>query len=543
MSKTFDEGGAKGLLLVNLGTSGNGCDIIFDSGLADEEEKAGEDCNGNEENRESMKTTVDISSLTLKLENLLADQSIHSLSLVPQLAGLRAEFSQLEEEGFVDHKDVKVGRKRRFAPDPEEEDEADKSIHQDVLERSRISMGRSFVDEDDNVPNHNDDDEQEYGADDFGGFDDGDDDDDFDAFIAADDTGRRYSSISFADPMPAGSQGAAATTVLLDAIESGQVLGETEYEFFDTQELSHVAANAWAGSAHWKPLAHLHKPKVAKETKNAEKKPSRSKKSKNRVFVDLKQTPDLSDILRKPPKTKSRRAADPLQFTAASITKYTKNENLLPPDAGIRPNVLSSLFLRPNAVIKPRSEVDPVNHTKTVGFAMDQVETFGGDAWDDGSVGGFGDDDDGPGFMMNDSVGGADDDPDDFVVEELDGVRKVEKVSVGYATIAKKVDVKRLKRDLWTEVESHLTKSRTEEKDDDDNEEENFPTTPTAMSGPLSFQNTVQIMEANKTQLDVTLPFYFICILHLANEKGLRLEPKGLEDFEIHSGDGGGSFF
>ena len=255
--------------------------------------------------------------------------------------------------------------------------------------------------------------------------------------------------------------------------------------------------------------------------------------------------PDLSDILRKPPKAKGRRTTDPLQFTAASVTKYTKNENLLPPDAGIRPNVLSSLFLRPNAIIKPKSDAEPVNPPKTVGFAMDQVETYGGDAWDDGSFGGDGDD--GPGFAMSDSFDG-EDRGNEFVVEELDGVRKVEKVSVSYATIAKKVDVKRLKRDLWTEVESHLKQDKASAKaSDDDGDEEDeeivdFPTTPTA-SGPLSFQSTVQSMEANKTQVDVTLPFYFICILHLANEKGLRLEPMGLEDFEIHSGEGGGSFF
>ena len=556
MSKTFDEGGAKGLLLVNLGTSGNGCNIVFDSGLADDEEEKTEEDSENGP-QESDGKTVDISSLTNKLESLLSGQSIHSLSLVPQLAGLRAEFSKLEDEGFVDKKDVAVSRKQRFAPDPDEEKEADKSIHQDVLQRSAVksrfstgrdSMGRSFVgDDEDGMPVPNgDDNDQEYGGDDFGGFDDDDDDDDFDAFIAADDNGQRYSSVSFGDPMPLGSQGAAATTVLLDAIESGQVFGETEFEFFDTQELSHVAANAWAGSAHWKPVAHLHKPKVTNEPKTTEKKKaSRSKKGKDRVFVDLTLQPDLSDILRKPPKAKGRRTTDPLQFTAASVTKYTKNENLLPPDAGIRPNVLSSLFLRPNAIIKPKSDAEPVNPPKTVGFAMDQVETYGGDAWDDGSFGGDGDD--GPGFAMSDSFDG-EDRGNEFVVEELDGVRKVEKVSVSYATIAKKVDVKRLKRDLWTEVESHLKQDKASAKaSDDDGDEEDeeivdFPTTPTA-SGPLSFQSTVQSMEANKTQVDVTLPFYFICILHLANEKGLRLEPMGLEDFEIHSGEGGGSFF
>lgn len=538
MSKTFDEGGAKGLLLVNLGTSGSGCNIVFDSGLADDEEETTD----RQDAPDSGDTTVDITSLTSKLESLLSGQSIHSLPLVPQLAGLRAEFSALNEEGFVDQNDVTVRRTRRFAPDPDEEKEADRSIHQDILERSRVSMGRFFVGDADDVmmkdTQPTNDTEPEYAADDFGGYDD-DDDDGFDAFIASDNNGQRFSSLSFGEPAPLESEAESQTAVLLDAIASGQVLGESEYEFFDSQALSHVAKNAWAGSAHWKPLAHLHKPRpTAKEPKTPGKKASRSKTSKERVFVNLTQEPDLTDILRKPPKPKSKRASDPLQFTSGGITKYTKNENLLPPDAGIRPNVLSSLFLRPNAVLKQQKPATSATseHGKTVGFAMDQVETFGGDVWDDGSLGG-GDDDDGPGFAISASI--EDGEYNEFVVEELDGVRKVDKVMVSYATVVKKVDVKRLKRDLWTEVDSHLKTQANQEQEEKD---EDFPVTPKS-SGPLSFQNTVRAMEEEKAQVDVTLPFYFICILHLANEKGLRLDPKGLEDFEIHSGDGVGSFF
>ena len=49
----------------------------------------------------------------------------------------------------------------------------------------------------------------------------------------------------------------------------------------------------------------------------------------------------------------------------------------------------------------------------------------------------------------------------------------------------------------------------------------------------ISFQDAVREMEEQKTQADVTLPFYFICMLHLANEHGLRLESQGLEDFTV----------
>ena len=46
----------------------------------------------------------------------------------------------------------------------------------------------------------------------------------------------------------------------------------------------------------------------------------------------------------------------------------------------------------------------------------------------------------------------------------------------------------------------------------------------------VSFQETVRILGQEQSQTDITLPFYFICILHLANEKGLRLEQVGVEN-------------
>jgi hypothetical protein len=67
------------------------------------------------------------------------------------------------------------------------------------------------------------------------------------------------------------------------------------------------------------------------------------------------------------------------------------------------------------------------------------------------------------------------------------------------------------------------------------------PTTEVDQDAPpplLSFQeDTVREMQTTQSQGDVTLLFYFVCVLHLANEKGLlELELLGLEeDFTIPS--------
>jgi condensin complex subunit 2 len=95
MSKTFDEGGAKGLLLANLGVSATGCYIVFDSTLDVKERKRPRGSRRSWRGR--------LTSLTAKLKSTLGGQTVQQLSLVPQLAFLRSEFAQLQQDGFVDN--------------------------------------------------------------------------------------------------------------------------------------------------------------------------------------------------------------------------------------------------------------------------------------------------------------------------------------------------------------------------------------------------------------------------------------------------------
>ena len=113
MSKTFDEGGAKGLLLANLNVSAKGCNIVFDSSL-DQNETAEEetvmmmdDITTGSGGLSPAMQPVDISSLMAQLKaSLPTGQTVHQqlqeLPLVPQLASLRSEFRMLKEEGFVE---------------------------------------------------------------------------------------------------------------------------------------------------------------------------------------------------------------------------------------------------------------------------------------------------------------------------------------------------------------------------------------------------------------------------------------------------------
>ena len=159
-------------------------------------------------------------------------------------------------------------------------------------------------------------------------------------------------------------------------------------------------------------------------------------------------------------------------------------------------------------------------HETNVGYFPNDGhdESFGGDSYD-GPAYGFADGD-GENFFAS----------DDFQVEELQDIRKVQKVEVAHSTVSKKVDVKRLKTNLWTEIDARLP-SKLPDNDFpssmDHSSDEN--------SNAVSFRDTVRELSSSQTQGDVSFAFYFICILHLANENDLQLENSdhGLSDFFI----------
>ena len=389
------------------------------------------------------------------------------------------------------------------------------SIHQDFLERSRMSAtsGRlsSGNTENDFTKANIAADDQEYAADDCGFDDDDDGDFGFDQFISNDQYGERYSSVTFEEgKLSDETEATKATSALLDAL--CHEMTENDYQFFSQESLDKLG-NSWAGAAHWKKTTNLSR---VIEKKDVVVKKKVIKKKKNKIpWIDF--NADIStihDLLR--PAQVSSRGTNPIQLSKSMMTKYGNTDNLLPLDAKMEVSQLQKLFLRPNATIRP-------NH-KTVNF-RDNV-----DNWEDGSFG-DNDHDDGNGFELRDD--NLEDVIDNYEVAELADVRKIDKIQIAYATVSKKVDVKRLKNDLWTELESKLG-DLNDGNTVDSNENGGQCPQVSRSDKKLSFQQTVQEMDKlGQTQADVTLPFYFICLLHLANEKGLELESQGLADFFI----------
>lgn len=571
MSQKFDEGGAKGLLLVNLGVANDGCRIVLDSKEERDAVSSMEPELINETNDEvepGKEGMLDISNLSKILESKLNDRAIESIELVPQLSELRQMYAVLEEEGYVEAS--KKFKSRRYANNAEEDKAAEKAIHREALERSTasgIQQKTSFLLPNSSVigtnlslmgtftstsqSNSNNYDGDHY-ADCHDDWDDG-DDGDFENFVAMDDHAEKYSSESFRyDSTPddleaknsveptANASKAYATTFLDEICEGDALIHRNQFNYFNPKMIEKfTSGNKWAGAAHWKKSETSIRPKKANNSEVVEEKKKRkdskrkkTKDTKEKCLIDFNVSSThscLQDLLKKSKKVRGKTVkTDPTQFAKATKQKYDKEDNLLPVDAEINLKHFTEFFVRPGATLLPATDNAIISPKKTVGFLGLDNNQF-----DDGVDDSY---DDGPGFELAGDTMNVEDDIDNFAIGELEGVRKVEKIVVKHATVAKKVDVKRLKQDLWTELEvSTCPENPLPEQDKSDEEDVDVEDKKDEIEKVVSFKETVKKLSATEAQEDVSLPFYFICVLHLANEKGLKLEngEHGLSDFVI----------
>jgi len=96
---------------------------------------------------------------------------------------------------------------------------------------------------------------------------------------------------------------------------------------------------------------------------------------------------------------------------------------------------------------------------------------------------------------------------------------KVAKVNVPFATAAKNVDVKALKRHMWEHVEESTEAPK-----------------PGKPPSSITFQEVISEMPQyieNQALSNITVPYYFICLLHLCNENHLRLERQDDGDVKV----------
>ncbi|RHY32894.1 hypothetical protein DYB32_002134 [Aphanomyces invadans] len=300
-----------------------------------------------------------------------------------------------------------------------------------------------------------------------------------------------------------------------------------DYSFFDAKTLKN-----WAGPQHWKvklPGIRIKKSAVrnpdgpAKPPAENDDEPIKGKKqSKQRHPTPGKLNFSLApaqvaQALKKPKQKSSLEISAPILKRNESKAA----ELVHPVDMHIKVERFYQLFTRPRSNVMFASMMAP-NKSNTHTTYHQPTSTFSHARHDDDNGVDFGD---GGNDYLNDE--------DDFQVSGLiQADRIVDKVDIQYERFAKRVDVKKLKESIWDSLPFHNA-------DDDASIQElttgtaNLELNKKAADDVVSFEELVHEV-APKVPSNVTVSFYFICMLHLANDKGLELVGQDdMRDFKI----------
>ncbi|KAF9443840.1 barren [Macrolepiota fuliginosa MF-IS2] len=523
----FDEGGAQGLLMnhLSLGMGSDALRIIFDA--SDSKRKVDED---DGEKAEEPVTEVDLGYLR---RHFMPDlTAIENKEIAPSLTGFEFSKSSLD---FLN------------APflNPVEDDDDDDDSGAPGFDMGGDNFGDNGAPVEDFFSG------PDAINDDYGGGMGGDD------------------YMGGSDPAGPGGEGEGVATGPYVPFDPRKVPNERDLvmamagadengalDYFDKNFMKN-----WAGPEHWKLRKVIRKPEGdanAAKTKN--------KKEKKEAF-----TIDFFKPLEKDFKELSKELFAPvgkgqsinLPGTGATAkkskkkTSEKKNDHRLPDDMHFSSRQLVRLFLKPKFELKMRGRRVKINEDGDgevdVNFwaqaaadqangrrADDDVDEDGNatvpfntqffqDDYDDGpGFDGPGFDDDGDGLPQEMDAG-----EQDLLAQTQNQTRRVRPETVNYAKRAKRVDVRKLKDNIWKGLD--IVVPRKDENEDRDEDEMDVDADKPATDPSEARQFSQVITGLQKTyprdkMEEISTSFCFICLLHLANEQGLKLETSVKEE-------------
>ncbi|KAI0666748.1 condensin complex subunit 2/barren [Trametes maxima] len=336
---------------------------------------------------------------------------------------------------------------------------------------------------------------------------------------------------------------------LVMAMADAEAEGGVMMDYFDANFLKN-----WAGPEHWKLRKVVRKPDASEATA------SRPKREKKEAFKIDFLTPAEEDV-----KTRTKKLFAPVTrgaginlpgpSTAKAAPKRggrgkkakereKRSEQTLPDDMHFSSKQLVTLFLKPKFSLRMRGyNVQPDGKVEG-----DIDEAFwaqaaankaggGGDGVDDTLDGDavpfatqfFTDDyDDGPGFEDGFDGGAPIEAGEQDLLAATQGQsRRVKPETVNYARRAKRVDVRKLKDNIWKGLDIVAPAAD----DEDAMETDDRPLTdPTEAREFTSVITDLRKSYPKDKMEEISTSFCFICLLHLANERGLKLEVDGKEE-------------
>ncbi|MPC43680.1 Condensin complex subunit 2 [Portunus trituberculatus] len=300
----------------------------------------------------------------------------------------------------------------------------------------------------------------------------------------------------------------------------------SEYSYFDSHRMC-----AWAGPTHWK-IRPLSKTRLG-ETK--------SDKKRKKELIKLTYRDDENSI--------SKLFAVGRKMTKLSQTTlkmWTKEKTTMPVDLHYEARNFFKLFGRSSVVIQRQRKAAAVDESINEYNYDNQNDRENFCAQDD-NVSCYGDSST-QGYDMTDifsetAVGSQPTNDleikaSDFLGNLVAAPDKVEKVNIGYARTAKKVDIKKLKTAIWDMLSDPLTEK--ENCRQSENQAENNKKDKMDSNCDIEFSNMYkdlpQRLSASMSG-NISVPLVFIGLLHLANEHNLKLVDKGnLTNFTIMQG-------
>ncbi|XP_017687353.1 PREDICTED: condensin complex subunit 2 [Lepidothrix coronata] len=287
-----------------------------------------------------------------------------------------------------------------------------------------------------------------------------------------------------------------------------------EYSYFSPRTLS-----MWAGPQHWR-----FKPR---HTSNANSEKETRKRNVKKVFeLDFDENVDFEAYFRK---TKAS-----VTLAKSILERQNVRSTTLPTDFTYNPQNMLQLFLKPLVKLNRMSEpVTPLENEAEIGDY---------DYNNPNDTSNFC-----PALQVADSDD--DNDPSEFLGQteefnpqglqlnrvdvttygELNLIaepQKINKIEIQYAKTAKKMDMRRLKENMWQLLTDGQKKGTVGEVEDAEKEKD-----ASVVAGEKKLSNiTEDLLHRLPAAMasNLSVPLAFMCLLHLANEKNLKLE--GTED-------------
>ncbi|KAJ7089676.1 condensin complex subunit 2/barren [Mycena belliarum] len=511
----FDEGGAQGLLMnhLSLGTGSEaGLRVIFDA--SDSVAKVDDD--------EDMDEPEDMVDLTDLRREFLPDLNILELK---EISHSLADFSFSKAAVALDDTTFFQENTQHFDNDDDDgSGPMDYSMHADA----DAPVAEDFFVGDDAVGD-------DYGGAMMGGTDYGENPSNGSG-MASEQGGRPIGVIPF-DPRHPPNELVMAMT---DADGDGGMM-----DYFDKTLMKN-----WAGPEHWKLRKNIRRPDPDASAKQAAK-PRREKKEAFKLDFFAPAKMDFKELTKElfAPVTKGAGINLPGTGPAArkgkkkGKEKEKKDDHSLPDDMHFSSRQLVSLFLKPKFQLKMRGHKvryneDGDGEVDENFWAQAAADQAAGRDGDDEDAGGgaipfntqfFHDDyDDGPGFDDDDGDGGGvpeiEPGEQDLLAATQGKTRRVRPEFVNYAKRAKRVDVRKLKDNIWKGLDIVIAKPEAEEETMDVDPGEATPTDPSEGRVFSSVISGLQKSYPRDKMEEISTSFCFICLLHLANEQGLKLE-------------------